>query len=419
MNKKALGILLPNEWNVARLAEVSDVRDGTHDSPKYQESGIPFITSKNLKSGKVDFTTCNFISEEDHKKFSERSKVENGDIIFGMIGTLGSPVIVNTNFEFSIKNVALVKFNNTKLFNQYMKYLLGSTLVQREFERISDGGVQKFISLSTIRSLQIPIPPLKEQQKIAEILSSVDTAIEKTEQVIAKTEEVKKGLMQQLLTKGIGHTEFKETEIGEIPVCWELTPMNKLGEFKNGLNKSKEDFGFGSYFVNISDIYINEIIEERLLGRLNATDKEREIYKLNKGDIVIVRSSVKPEGVGYPILYRDSKEDVLYCGFTIRYRYNQETLFDKYLLHVLRGARVRKDVLKYASISANTNINQESYGKIKIPIPPFEEQVKIAHMIDKVNEKITIEKTKLTRFKLIKQGLMQQLLTGQVRVKID
>ena len=111
MSKKALGIVLPDEWSVARLADISDVRDGTHDSPKYLESGIPFITSKNLKNGKLDFTTCNFISEEDHRKFSERSNVQNGDIIFGMIGTLGSPVIVDTDFEFSIKNVALIKFN--------------------------------------------------------------------------------------------------------------------------------------------------------------------------------------------------------------------------------------------------------------------------------------------------------------------
>ena len=240
MSKKALGIVLPDEWSAVRLADISDVRDGTHDSPKYLESGIPFITSKNLKNGKLDFTTCNFISEEDHRKFSERSNVENGDIIFGMIGTLGSPVIVDTDFEFSIKNVALIKFNNTQLFNQYMKYLLDSTLVQREFERISDGGVQKFISLSTIRSLQIPIPPLKEQQKIAEILSSVDAAIEKTEQVIVKTEEVKKGLMQQLLTKGNGHTEFKQTELGEIvghlnkKLESESIKLDKLKDIKSG-----------------------------------------------------------------------------------------------------------------------------------------------------------------------------------------
>ena len=208
-----------------------------------------------------------------------------------MIGTLGSPVIVDTDFEFSIKNVALIKFNNTQLFNQYMKYLLDSTLVQREFERISDGGVQKFISLSTIRSLQIPIPPLKEQQKIAEILSSVDAAIEKTEQVIAKTEEVKKGLMQQLLTKGIGHTEFKQTEIGEIPVEWEVKKLVNFSKInsENLTSSTQPEYEFN--YIDIATITDTGIIGETTkYSFCDAPSRARRVVR-NK-DIIV--STVRP-----------------------------------------------------------------------------------------------------------------------------
>ena len=97
-------------WEFTPLSKLCDVRDGTHDSPQYLESGYPLLTSKNFTSGEVDFTDCNFISQEDFDKINQRSKVDVGDIVMPMIGTIGSPVIVNTERQFAIKNVALIKF---------------------------------------------------------------------------------------------------------------------------------------------------------------------------------------------------------------------------------------------------------------------------------------------------------------------
>ena len=114
---------IPEDWCLEKLGALSDVRDGTHDSPQYYEQGVPFITSKNLTDTILDFSDIKYISEEDHIKFSKRSHVQNGDILFGMIGTVGKPVIVNEPFQFSIKNVALIKFNNNKLNKSlYFKY---------------------------------------------------------------------------------------------------------------------------------------------------------------------------------------------------------------------------------------------------------------------------------------------------------
>ena len=191
---------IPEDWEVVSLSEITDVRDGTHDSPKYLEAGIPFITSKNLKENKIDFSDVNFISEEDHIRFSQRSNVENGDILFGMIGTIGNPVIVNKEFEFSIKNVALIKFNKSSINNKYILNLLKSTIIENQFLKLSNGGVQKFIALSMIRELKIPVPKVEEQERIASILSELDKKIEEYENKKQKLEELKKGLMQELLT---------------------------------------------------------------------------------------------------------------------------------------------------------------------------------------------------------------------------
>lgn len=191
---------IPVGWEVVALSNITDVRDGTHDSPQYVDEGIPFITSKNLKSNGIDFSEVNYITRDDHEKFSKRSDVSNGDILFGMIGTIGNPVIVKKEFEFSIKNVALIKFIDDRINNVYLLNILKSSIIEKQFAKLSNGGVQKFISLGMIRGLNIPLPSKEEQEKISQILSSLDNEIEGYENKKQRLEEIKKGLIQQLLT---------------------------------------------------------------------------------------------------------------------------------------------------------------------------------------------------------------------------
>lgn len=163
---------IPQNWMWVRLSNIIDVRDGTHDSPKYHSEGIPLITSKNLSSGKLDFENVKLISYEDAKKINERSYVENGDILFAMIGTIGNPVIVDTDKDFCIKNVALFKRYKGSDFNMnYLYYFL--LMEQYEMQKITLGGLQPFVSLKQFRSHPIPLPPLAEQKRIADVLERV------------------------------------------------------------------------------------------------------------------------------------------------------------------------------------------------------------------------------------------------------
>ena len=155
---------IPNNWCWCRLGNVFDVRDGTHDTPKYYPQGIPLVTSKNLCNGEISYDNVKFISQDDANRINERSFVDNGDILFGMIGTIGKPVIVNKTIEFCIKNVALIK----NIFNQDIKYCYYLLLAMEEFmNKNASGGVQPFVSLNYIRNLLIPLPPIKEQERIA------------------------------------------------------------------------------------------------------------------------------------------------------------------------------------------------------------------------------------------------------------
>ncbi len=185
------------EWEEKKLSEVSDVRDGTHDSPKYVESGYRFITSKNLSSnGKIDFSDISYISEEDYININKRSKVDIGDILFGMIGTIGNPVLVEES-EFAIKNVALIK-EKDDLLNKYLIQVLNSSIISRQFYTLNSGGTQKFIALGVIRDLVIPVPNREEQIKIANFLCNLDKRIDKEQEKLDSLNEYKKGLLQQM-----------------------------------------------------------------------------------------------------------------------------------------------------------------------------------------------------------------------------
>ena len=179
-------------WEVKKLGEVCDVRDGTHDSPKYLEhSEYVLVTSKNITSdGDIDFTTANYISKEDYDAINKRSYVDFGDIIMAMIGTIGKPIIVKeTSRKFCIKNVALIKFEeSTSVTNTYIQALLSNNSYASYIQGNNKGGTQKFIALGTIRKLLTPIPPLTLQQVFASKIESIDKQKELIVQSIKETE---------------------------------------------------------------------------------------------------------------------------------------------------------------------------------------------------------------------------------------
>lgn len=162
---------IPGNWKWVRMLDVLDVRDGTHDSPKYHKTGIPMITSKNLSSGKLDYENIKYVSLEDAKKINERSAVDKGDILFAMIGTIGNPVLIKDNVDFVVKNVALFKPYNNSINMKYIYcYLMRE---QYAFRRSVSGGLQPFISLKQFRTHVMPLPPLAEQQRIVEKIDAI------------------------------------------------------------------------------------------------------------------------------------------------------------------------------------------------------------------------------------------------------
>jgi type I restriction enzyme S subunit len=169
------GDLLRTQCRKAPLGEVCDVRDGTHDSPKYVDEGFPLLTSKNFSAGCIDYKGANFISRDDFEKINKRSKVDKGDIVMPMIGTIGSPVIVEVEPDFAIKNVALIKFRDSGMNAEFVRQVLDGPLFQKHVSNKGRGGTQKFVSLGDIRAFEIPLPSSEQQSEFEEKMRVVRT----------------------------------------------------------------------------------------------------------------------------------------------------------------------------------------------------------------------------------------------------
>ena len=186
---------IPPTWKWVRLGDCYDVRDGTHDTPKYVSTGVPLVTSKNLSNGMLDLSNVKFISLEDAKKIDERSKVDRNDILFAMIGTIGNPVIVDVEPNFCIKNMALIKYNKFMDTN-YILYLL--IKAQDDMKKEAQGAVQSFVSLSFIRNFPIPLPPLAEQKRIVAKIEELEPLVKQYDKAETELSALNDSFPEQL-----------------------------------------------------------------------------------------------------------------------------------------------------------------------------------------------------------------------------
>ena len=189
------------DWVEKKLGDVCEVKDGTHDSPKYVSEGIPFVTQKNIRHDGLNFDNIKFISREDHEKFYTRSNVRYGDIIISMIGAnRGMSCIVDDKRVFSIKNVGLIK-ENVQINQSFLLYFLKSNQAQKYIESSSRGGAQPFIGLAKLREFPILISPLREQVKIVDFLDEAYNSTQRLESIYKRKIEALKELKQSILQK--------------------------------------------------------------------------------------------------------------------------------------------------------------------------------------------------------------------------
>ena len=204
---------------------------------------------------------------------------------------------------------------------------------------------------------------------------------------------------------------YKQTELGVIPDDWNVVHLSELGKFKNGINKSSEAFGHGSPFVNLMDVFgVSSIASSDALDLVDSNNAEQQTYDLRKGDVIFIRSSVKPSGVGLTAVIEEDLSKTVYSGFLIRFR-DSGALGNGFKRHCFYQEGFRKRVIGASSVSANTNINQDNLKKLLIALPPTKaEQTAIATALSDADALIQSLEKLIAKKRLIKQGAMQELL---------
>lgn len=365
-------IKLSDNWKWARCGEVIDVRDGTHDTPKYVTSGYPLITSKNLRTEGIDFSNVSYISKEDHYEISKRSKVDRGDILFAMIGTIGNPVIVDVDSEFSIKNVALFKFSKSPIDAKYFKYLLETPIITEQLNSEQRGGTQKFVSLNVLRNIVIPYPPLEEQCRIAAILDKADAVRRKRQSAIALTEELLRSAFLEMFGDPVTN-----------PKGWEIHQLEDFSAIQSGIAKGKKIEQSKAVSVpymrvaNVQDGYIDlsEIKElEVLLADVNK-------YTLQEGDLLLTEGG-DPDKLGRGSVWYGEIQPCIHQNHIFCVRPDRALAEPEYLSALIGSERGKKYFLQAAKQTTGiATINKTQLRTFPALLPPLYLQQKYTEFV--------------------------------------
>lgn len=374
---------IPNDWEVVRLGDFVELRNGKRPEI-IGEGDIPIYGA----NGIMGYTT-NFLVDNDFT------------LVIGRVGSPGEIHLTKGKAWISDNAIYVKNYERGKIYLPFVFYLL-------KFKKLKRFAVQTthpLITQTFLDSLKIPLPPLKEQQRIAEILLIVDEALQKTNDMIEKTERLKKGFMKELLTKGIGHKELKDTEIGRISKDWRVIKLGSIITYIKG-RKPKEmsqEYKEG-YLPYLSAEYLRE---NRITGFVKPSQDD---ILVNDGDIILLWDG---SNAGEFFL---GKRGVLSSTMV---KINQKIpLYDqRFLFYLLKS---KENLLKNQTRGTGIpHVDKDVLNNIVIPLPPLKEQQKIAEILSTVDKKLELLKEEKERLERVKRGLMYLLLTGKVRVRVD
>jgi type I restriction enzyme S subunit len=401
----------------ASLAEVCNlVTDGTHDTPKRVPSGFPLIKAKEIVTGQIDFSSCDQISESEHRKVIARSKPEFGDTLFTHIGaSLGAAAYVNTTREFSIKNIALFKPNPVIIDARYLYYVVLSPEFQSLAIGTKTGSAQPFLGLSQLRGHRIHYHRnLPTQRRIAGILSAYDELIENSQRRIKILESMARGLYREWFVhfRFPGHESVPRvpSTMGEIPKGWEVKTVQHYGKVITGKtpSKSNKDFyGDNVPFVKTPDMHGNIFIQGTT-ERLSATGAESQANKMLPAGSICV-SCIGTIGV-VAITTEDCQTNQQINSVILENEFSREFLF-------LRLQDSKQTLENLGSNGATMgNVNKGKFEAMKIVAPSTEVLAEYHRLARSMFEEILVLSRQIQNLRRTRDLLLPRLLSGQVEL---
>jgi type I restriction enzyme S subunit len=400
------------KWSISNLGDVADIYDGTHQTPKYVEKGVPFVSVEsiyNIENSKKFITAEAF--EKDYKIKPQKNDILMTRITAGIIGA--TAIVKNNNPLGYYVSLALIRLKNEDVSVVFLSHYINSDYFKRELHRrIIHIAFPKKINLGEINFCKIYTSTLPEQTKIATFLTAVDERIILLQKKKAELEQYKKGIMQKLFsvkTDGNPSLRFKK-EDGSDFEDWEEQSLGQIGETFNGLTgKTKVDFGKGKPYVQYMQIFSNSRIDIANFGLVDVGDDENQ-SKAQFGDVFFTTSSETPNEIGMSSVLTEQVEDVYLNSFCFGYRPNSlEELIPEFSQFFFRSSKVRKEIIKLAQGSTRFNMSKVAFMKLKFNFPKKDEQQKIAIFLSSIDKSIDNMTNQIDDSIVFKKGLLQKM----------
>ena len=403
--------VIPEDWGVSTVGSEFYIQLGKMlDSEKNVGEPRPFVGNRAVQWGRIDITDIGEIklSRSDLQRF----RLCEGDLLVCEGGEVGRAAIWRQPVAECYYQKALHRLRPKRGYNiQLMQYLL---------QQLSASGfLLNFVTQTSIahlpkdkfQTVPIPLPPTKaEQEAIAEALSDADALIESLEQHIAKKRNIEQGAMQELLTG--------QKRLPGFSGKWEVKRLGELGSTYGGLTgKRKSDFGNGpSRFITFLNIMTNVVIDCDIFERVNVLPAESQ-NQVSKGDLFFNGSSETSEEVGMCALLAEDVQGVYLNSFCFGFRFLEKAKADGlYMAYYFRSREGRELLKSLAQGATRYNLSKTALLKVELPLPPLPEQSAIATILADMDAEIVALETKLAKVRQIKQGMMQELLTGRIRL---
>jgi type I restriction enzyme S subunit len=419
---------VPDGWQIKKLGSLVDPRSSNVDK-KTDPGEIPVrlcnytdVYYKNRITSDIDFMKASAKQRE-----IDRFSLEKGDVIITKDSETPSDIAVPAYVCEDLNNVVcgyhltLLKPHMAESDGEFLSHLFQLPSVQHYFYVLANGITRFGLTADAISEAPLLTPPLPEQQKIAAILSSVDDVIEKTRAQIDKLKDLKTGMMQELLTKGIGHTEFKDSPVGRIPASWSVIELKQIAAVKGGkrMPKGKPFAGHVTPhpYIRVSDLGNGTIRQDNLKYVLPKDREAIKRYTISKNDLYISIAGTigmvgsVPETLDGAQLTENAAKIVFY---------DLRTLCPSFVKHVLTSGEVQERLNQEKGTGGGVpKLALFRIESTQLPMPPLSEQRSIGKALDAMDQRLTVTHEKLIALMNCKKALMQDLLTGKVRVKVD
>ena len=410
---------LPEEWRVAKLGDVGRIVTGKTpptSQPEYWGGPIPFITPPDLDGREIRQTERTITKEG----LAQAKAVPQGAVLVSCIGYIGKTGIVGATVAATNQQINAIIVDETKVDHWFLAYALELEEVQQIMDKLTRKTTVPILNKSNFSKVWLRLPPLPEQRAIAHVLRTVQRAKEATEQVIAALRDLKKSLMRHLFTYGpvpvdaADQVALQDTPIGPIPAHWRVVRLGEVYTIQQGKALSrKKDKGIRPRpFLRTANVLWGKV-DLSVLDRMDFTEEEEQKYALRDGDLLICEGGE----IGRTAIWEGQMQGVFYQNHIFRVRASTQETDPRFHMYWMQAA-IKLFGLYQGRGNKTTipNLSKRRLAEFPIPLPPLEEQRKIARILQTVDRKIEAEEARKEALDALFRSLLHHLMTAKVRL---